>query len=179
MSSKKEIIYLPKLYMIIKKFILYSLLMLSLFDVYAAQVTDTIPTVFMIGEHELEYESLVVECNDILLNVCNDSMDEAYEQWLLMLHNMETYAQEKEIEIRGVKLWLNVFWRPDGSIKNIVFYPKPNCKNMDFQVLTDLLTEFVDGYAFTKTNIECFAHYGSATFPTHSELLFNIDKTDK
>ncbi len=134
---------------------------------------DTIPSVFMIGEYELEYESLVVECEDILLQVCDDSMEEAYEHWLLMLHDMEKFAKEEEIEIRGVKLWLNTFWNPDGTIKNIVYYPKPNCRNMDFSKLGNFFNKFVDNYAFTKTNIDCFAHYGSASFPTHTELLFN------
>jgi hypothetical protein len=133
---------------------------------------DSLPEVFMIGDHELEYESLVVECSDILLNVCDDSMEEAYEHWLLMLHDIEKYAIEQDIEIRGVKLWLNVFWNTDGTIKHLVFYPKPNCRNMDFEELSDFFTDFTIDYNFTKENSNCFAHYGSASFPTHTELLF-------
>lgn len=133
---------------------------------------DTLPQVFMIGDYELEYESLVVECSDILLNVCDDSMEEAYEHWLLMLHDIEKFATEQEIEIRGIKLWLNVFWNIDGTIKHIVFYPKPNCRNMDFHELLAFFQEFIIDYNFTKENANCFAHYGSASFPTHTELLF-------
>ena len=133
---------------------------------------DSLPEVFMIGDHELEYESLVVECSDILLNVCDDSMEEAYEHWLLMLHDIEKYALEQDIEIRGIKLWLNVFWNTDGTIKHLVFYPKPNCRNMDFDELSDFFADFTIDYNFTKENANCFAHYGSASFPTHTELLF-------
>ncbi len=133
---------------------------------------DSLPEVFMIGDHELEYESLVVECSDILLNVCDDSMEEAYEHWLLMLHDIEKYALEQDVEIRGVKLWLNVFWNTDGTIKHLVFYPKPNCRNMDFEKLSDFFSDFAIDYNFTKENANCFAHYGSASFPTHTELLF-------
>ena len=137
-----------------------------------------IPAVFMIGDYELDYEALVVECDDLLLNVCNDSMDEAYEHWLLMLHDIELYAQEKKVEIRGVKLWLNAFWNPDGSIRHLVYYPKPNCRNMDFEHLTSFFNEFLEGYQFTKSAKKCFAHYGSASFPTHTDLYFQ-DSTTK
>ncbi len=138
-----------------------------------ANALDTIPSVFMIGEYELEYESLVVECEDILLKVCDDSMEEAYEHWLLMLHDIEKFAEEEQVEIRGVKLWVNAFWNPDGSIKNMVFYPKPNCRNMDFNELGAFFDKFIAEYTFTKINTDCFAHYGSASFPTHTELFFN------
>lgn len=147
-------------------------IILASFSALASEV-DTIPNVFMIGEYELEYESLVVECEDILLKVCDDSMEEAYEHWLLMLHDIEKYAEEENVEIRGVKLWLNAFWNPDGTIKNIVFYPKPNCRNMDFNELGTFFDKFIGSYSFTKSNVECFAHYGSASFPTHTELFFN------
>ena len=135
-------------------------------------VQDSLPQVFMIGDHELEYESLVVECSDILLGVCDDSMEEAYEHWLLMLHDIEKFAIEQDVEIRGTKLWLNAFWNTDGSIKNLVFYPKPNCRNIDFDELTTFFNDFITDYKFTKMNSNCFSHYGSATFPTHTELLF-------
>lgn len=155
----------------------FSLLFGLLFYVSFAfcSTQDTLPAVFMIGDFELEYESLVVECSDILLNVCDDSMEEAYEHWLLMLHDIEKYAVEQETEIRGVKLWLNVFWNTDGTIKHLVFYPKPNCRNMDFSQLSLFFEDFIIDYNFTKDNANCFAHYGSASFPTHTELLFKKD----
>ncbi len=152
----------------------FSLLLSALlFSTYAfSMAQDSLPQVFMIGDHELEYESLVVECSDILLSVCDDSMEEAYEHWLLMLHDIEKFAVEQNIEIRGTKLWLNAFWNTDGSIKNLVFYPKPNCRNIDFDELTAFFNDFISDYSFTKVNNTCFSHYGSATFPTHTELLF-------
>lgn len=145
-------------------------------SIAASIPTDTIPTVFMIGDYELEYESLVGECNTILLNVCDDSMDEAYDHWLLMLHDLELFAEKKDMDIRGLKLWINAFWNPDGSVKHIVFYPKPNCKNIDFSQFATLLQQFSQDYTFTKVNEDCFAHYGSASFPTFTELLFKQNK---
>lgn len=133
-------------------------------------VIDSLPSVFMIGEHELEYEGMVVDCPHMLLAVCEDSMDEAYKEWLLMLKDIEDYAVEEEFEIRGIKIWLNVLWNPNGTIKHLVFYPKPNSRNMDFEELRQFFIKFVGQYKFKKSFETCFSHYGSAKFPSFAEL---------
>jgi len=136
---------------------------------------DTLPNVFMIGENESEYETLVTSCNTLLLTVCEDDMDLAYRKWLGLLSDMEKYAEEKEIDIRGVKIWINVFWDEEGNIKHLVYYPKPNSKNMDFDQLSLFFESFSDAHKLDYTSSKCFSHYGSAAFPTFAELY--LDKT--
>ncbi len=133
-------------------------------------VVDTLPPVFLIGEHEFEYESKVKECDKLLLEVCQDSMQLAYKHWLLMLHDMEIYAEAEGFDIKGIKIWLNVFWDENGSIDKIVYYPKPNSRNADFDELTIFLKKFVTRYKFPLNYESCFSHYGSATFPTFAKL---------
>lgn len=131
---------------------------------------DTLPPVFLIGEHEFEYESKVKECDKLLLEVCQDSMELAYKHWILMLHDMEIYAESEDFDIKGIKIWINVFWDDSGSIDKIVYYPKPNSRNADFAELTLFLEKFVSQYQFPLDYQSCFAHYGSATFPTFAKL---------
>ncbi len=90
-----------------------------------------------------------------------------------MLHEMENHADSLGFDIKGIKMWLNVFWSEDGSIKRLVYYPKPNSKNIDFSKLTNFLAAFVQSYQFTLTANECFSHYGSASFPTHAQLYLS------
>ena len=97
---------------------------------------DSLPEVFMIGQNELLYEGLVTKCNYPLLTVCQDSMDLAYTKWMQMLSNMEQFAEQSEFDIKGIKIWLNVFWDEDGTIDHLVYFPKPNSRNMDFTLLT-------------------------------------------
>jgi len=145
---------------------------LSVSAVYAEKTisVDTLPPVFLIGEHEFEYESKVKECDKLLLEVCQDSMQLAYRHWLLMLHDMEIYAEAEDFDIKGIKIWLNVFWDAEGSIDKIVYYPKPNSRNTDFSQLTLFLEKFVLQYEFPLDYNSCFSHYGSATFPTFAKL---------
>ena len=157
----------------LKKFYILQLVIsfIAITDTIAQDlVNDTLPSVFMIGEFELQYESMVVDCSELLLGVCDDSMDEAYKEWLLMLKDIEDYAVSQEFEIRGIKTWLNIFWNEDGTIKHLVFYPKPNSRNMDFEELRQFFASFVAQYTFSKSFEDCFAHYGSAKFPSFAEL---------
>lgn len=128
--------------------------------------TDVSARAFLIGENEKHFESLVSEHGEQLLNVCNNSMDKAYKSWVSLLKDLEGFADDRKFDLKGTKIWINVFWNADGSIRNIVYYPKPNSKNMDFSLLSDFLSDFASNYQFTLTNERPFSHYGSASFPT-------------
>lgn len=161
---------------IIKTYLSFLLLLsLSATQLVAAPVAsyegiDSLPQVFMIGQNEIEYENLVTVCNKPLLNVYQDSMDMAYRYWMTMLSDMEQYADKAEFDIKGIKIWLNVFWNPNGSIKHIVYFPKPNSRNMDFDLLTKFFKRFADQWAASNGESKCYSHYGSATFPTFADL---------
>lgn len=131
---------------------------------------DTLPDVFMIGQNEIQYEDLVANCNKPLLSVCSDSMDLAYRSWMGLLSQMEQYAEKSDFDIKGIKIWLNVFWDSEGTIKHLVYFPKPNSRNMDFDLLTKFLAKFVDTYEMDSSETNCYSHYGSATFPTFAEI---------
>jgi len=138
---------------------------------------DSLPNVFMIGENEDEYEDLVTACNTMLLNVCENDMDMAYRKWLGLLSDMEKFAEAQEIDIRGVKIWINVFWDKDGAIKHLVYYPKPNSKNMDFDKLSVFFETFASEHKIDTTHSgKCFSHYGSATFPTFADIYLGESK---
>ena len=138
--------------------------------IYTDSRIDTLPSVFKIGENESAYEALVTECSNPLLTVCQDSMDLAYRRWMTMLSEMEVFAEKSDFDIKGIKIWLNVFWSPNGEIKHLVYFPKPNSRNMDFDLLTKFLFNFVDNYQMESLDDYCFSHYGSAAFPTFADI---------
>ena len=138
--------------------------------------SEELPQVFIIGEFEHDYEKMVLECDDHLLSVCDGSMDMAYNVWLHMISNLEQFASEKSFDINGTKLWLTAYWNKDGTIKHLVYYPKPNSKNMDFQKLTGFFTEFTGVYKLPLESESCFSHYGSATFPSFANHYFKQSK---
>ena len=127
---------------------------------------DVLPKVFIIGEHENQFETLARDHSTMLLTVCNDDIDVAYDRWLGMLKEMEHYATYIDYDLKGVKMWLNVFYEPNGKVKHIAYYLKPNSKNVKTDELTAFFSSFMNHYTFPLVADKRYSHYGSATFPT-------------
>lgn len=141
----------------------------------SASGTDSssdIPVTFLISEDDNAYGNLVVNTPTLLLDVCDNAMDAAYKKWIYMLADLEEVAEESGFDVKGLKIWINVFWNADGSIKNIVYYPKPNSKNIDYKEFTRFLDKFAEDYILDVKSESSFAHYGSASFPTFVSQMF-------
>jgi len=138
-------------------------------DVHTESAASSL--VKMIGDDEVLQSELNIECADILVQINGMTMRSAYTVWLSMLSDLEAFAKKMEYDINGVKLWLNVYWHPDGSIRQIIFYPKPNSRNIDFKQLANLINSYAQSYNLPVTHSQCFSHYGSASFPTFYDQL--------
>jgi hypothetical protein len=130
----------------------------------------TLPKVFVLGEFESSYDDLVKNYEQSLLTACDCTMKSAFAKWLGMLHELDLYAKKQEVDIRGVKVWLHVFWKADGSIDHIAYHLRPNSKNIDDAVMTTLLESFAKQYVFPVTSESGFAHYSTGSFPVFGEL---------
>ena len=128
--------------------------------------TLSLPKVFLIGEYEEQYGLLYETYHDILLTVCHDDMNLAFDKWMDMLTEMEAYSDQIDFELRGIKVWLKVFWNATGTIQHISYYLKPNSRNIDIAELSAFLSSFMNHYQLPiKTEVN-FTHNGSAAFPT-------------
>lgn len=134
---------------------------------------DTLPRVFTVGEYSKQYEDLVTECELPLLQISAMSMDKASEHWLKVLRELELHAESMEFDIKGVRLWINIFWNADGSIRHMVYFPKRNSKNVDFKRLAVVLRSFCESSTTKLRAPACYSHSGSARFPTHAEFLMD------
>lgn len=127
---------------------------------------STLPRVFMIGEYEKPYESMSSKYDKMLLNAYGDDLTRAFYAWTSILMDMETYAKEMKFDLNGLKIWMNVFINQDGTIQHIVYFPKPNSRNMQFEQLTEFLNNFCRVYRFKDPLPMKCSHFGSASFPT-------------
>ena len=132
-------------------------------------INDSIPDVFLLGEYESSYEKLVANCDNSLLNVAGSSIDKASEQWLMFLRDLENFAQKNDFDIKGVKIWLSVFWNADGSIGHIAYFPKPKSRNIDFMKFTQILRIFSVKHKMKLKSQTCFSHNGIASFPSFAD----------
>lgn len=141
-----------------------------------AAANEEFPPVFLIGENADAFSLLSEDYNTILLTVCGDDMDYAHEQWMDMLSSIEDYSERVNYDLKGVKLYMYVFWNADGSIAHLAYYPKPNSRNLPLEELTALFKGFVKEYRLPVKSDEGFSHYASASFPVFFKPEYRVRK---
>ena len=157
----------------IKLFLLIVFCSAASYTLQSQELSDLseVPSVFRLGNHSAAYETLLSGCNNSLLENAGESLDEAYIYWLNLLQSIEEYAKDGNFDIRGVKLWLNIFWDSRGRIMHICYYPKHDSRNIDFDRFEKMLTEFVSEEHPGISSNSCFNHSGTAQFPSHADFL--------
>ncbi|HYD91349.1 MAG TPA: hypothetical protein VEA37_07685, partial [Flavobacterium sp.] len=92
-------------------------------------VSIDVPEVFLIGQYEDQYMALSKEHPAIFMSVYNNDIDKAFRGWSNLLMDIEDYAADINFDLKGVKLWLNIYFRANGTIEHLAFFPKPNSRN--------------------------------------------------
>ncbi len=150
-------------------------LTISVFSVGSLSATITAdslgPKVFLLGEDEDQMNALSKNYPNLLMKVCQNDMDVAYDKWMNMLSDMETYSTKIGYDIKGIKLWMNVYWNKTGKIDYIGYYLKPNSRNIKTEELNAFFINFIKNYQMKLTYTGKFYHNGSAAFPTHYKFL--------
>ena len=124
------------------------------------------PEVFLIGEHEDKYMALSKQHPAIFASIYQNDIDRAFRGYADMLMDMEDYADRIRFDIKGVKLWFNIYFNADGTIQHLAFFPKPNSRNVPEEHLVAFFRSFVQQYRLPVTAEKNFQHSASAAFPT-------------
>lgn len=128
---------------------------------------DTIlPKAFLLGDHERQFEKLTMEYETLLLTATDNNMNLAFNKWVTMITEMEDYSESIGYDLKGIKMWMNIFWEEDGTIAHIAFFLKPNSRNVDVEELKAFFSSFARHYTFPLLYKTKYSHYGSASFPT-------------
>ncbi len=133
--------------------------------------SEDMPEVFRLGENERGYEALNQNYSQTLLEVCNFDTQKAFDTWMGMMREMEDYSKKIRFDIKGVKLWLHVFWNEDGSISHIGYLLRPDSRNVNPLELAAFLKTFMGRYELPLTSSRKFSHYTGANFPIYSEKV--------
>lgn len=124
------------------------------------------PQVFLVGQYEDQYLLLSEQFPKPFLEVYNNDIDLAFKGWSELLMDMEDYAAELQFDMKGVKLWLNIWFNTDGTVAHLAYFPKPNSRNIPEEQLTAFFRTFVKQYHFKDKSAQGFQHSASASFPT-------------
>jgi len=127
--------------------------------------SQALPAIFQIGEFEDQFEALSFEYETSLLSACDDNMDLAFTKWQSLLKAMEEFGDLNGVDLKGVKMWINVFWDENGKIDHIAYFLKPQSKNVEQKYISALFLEFSKTYQMPLTYPGKFSHHGIASFP--------------
>lgn len=131
------------------------------------------PKVFILGEDEQIYEKLTLDYSQTLLKASKNDIKSAFANWLEMMQEIEAYAKKIRFDIKGVRLWMHVFWNKEGKIDHIGFLLRPDSRNIPTRELAAFLSSFMNRYTFPLKSNENYAHYTGASFPTFFERVAN------
>ena len=127
--------------------------------------------VFLLGDDEKLMERLSKEYPTLLMTVCQNDMDLAYDKWMMMLTDMENYADKLGFDIKGTKMYMNVYWNKEGTIEYLGYYLKPNSRNIKEEEFAAFLLSFIRNYKMNLKSEVKYFHNGSVSFPTHYKFL--------
>ncbi|MEY4927195.1 MAG: hypothetical protein RI894_1631 [Bacteroidota bacterium] len=130
-----------------------------------AKKKDDLPKVFSLSEDQAILEQLSLLYTKGLIEVCNDDTDVAFTKWNSMMLALEQYADKQNVNIKGVKMWIKVYWATDGTVEHIGYSLKPNSRNVKIAEFNALLKTFLEGYKLQQTGDAKFTNSGSVSFP--------------
>jgi len=128
------------------------------------------PTVFLINDHSNAFEALSRSYNTPLINACEDDLETAFYKWKDMMIALENFSKSEGYDIRGIKMWIKIFWAADGSLEHIAYFLKPHSRNVSTEELSDFFQSFMATYRLPIDVERSFSHYGSVSFPTYYQL---------
>ena len=86
---------------------------------------------------------------------------------------MDAYAENIDFDLKGVKVWLHVFWSETGRIDHLGFLLRPDSRLINVSELKVFFAGFIEQYQLQVTSTRKFNHYTGATFPTVAERAFD------
>lgn len=125
--------------------------------------------VFVLGQAEERYEQLTSTYTQTLLGACQNNIQVAFDQWLVMMRAIDEHAGRVNFNLKGVKVWLHVFWAENGTIDHLGFLLRPDSRYVEEAELRAFFADFVSNYQFSIKSDRKYSHYTGATFPTLSE----------
>lgn len=138
------------------------LLMGSLFGAKAQQL----PTVVNLTAQDSLVEVLNQQYPASLLVASDTSLSKMRATWEDMLIQLEQLSKQEKVDLRGVRLWLKVYWGTDGRIEHLAYQLQPRSLNISHVELQALLRYFVQQYRPALRYKADFAHQTAVSFPT-------------
>jgi len=126
-----------------------------------------IPKVINVREDTKLLEQLSSDYKSSLFIASDTDFDKTAENWKHLLTAMEIYSQQINFDLRGVKLWLKVFWAKDGQIDHISYFLSDGSINIKLVDLEAFVSSFSNNYTLPQEHNHRFSYDSRVVFPLY------------
>ncbi len=148
---------------------LLSICLIVLVQIGAMAQKGGMDRIFLLGSTETNYEQLTTTYSQSMLEAAQMDITKAFEHWLGMLQEIDKYADRINFDVKGVKVWMHVFFNEQGGIDKLGYLLRPDSRYVDETEIQAFFAGFVKEYTFPLKSDRKYNHYTGATFPTLSE----------
>lgn len=145
-----------------------SLLFLSLFILISLIAkAQELPKVIDVSQSDQQLEVLSGQYKSSLLTAADTNLTTMMNTWKHCLTAIEFYADKIKFDIKGVKMWMKIFWAKDGKIDHIAYYLQDNSINISKTDFEAFLASFSRNYQLPLTHKHRFSYSSRLQFPMY------------
>lgn len=133
--------------------------------VFTTLHAQSIPKVINGAQHGPLLDELSGQYPSSLFSASNTDFAQTVHNWRLFLLSMQEYAASIDFDLKGVKVWLKIYWAKDGSIDYIAYILSDRSININPQDWEAFLRSFMLNYKFPITHTKRFAYENPTSFP--------------
>lgn len=126
-----------------------------------------LPKVVNISNNSKLLEELSSVYKHSLFLASDEDFVQTMKHWKQTLTDMEKYANEIDFDLKGVQMWMKVYWSKDGNIDHITYYLLDKSINIDTIELEAFLRSFIKNNKLPIKYEHKFSYDSRVMFPLY------------
>lgn len=125
------------------------------------------PQVVNVGQNSEILEDLSTSYKSSLFSASDADFIKTTKNWQHVLTGIEKYAEEIDFDLKGVKIWIKVFFAKDGNIDHITYILSDTSINIDTIELEAFFRSFMRNYKLPEFHEQKFSYDARIQFPLY------------
>lgn len=130
-----------------------------------ARSNKALPKIINATQNSAALEELSNQYQSSLFSASDTNFVTTINNWRGFLQLMEEYSETIDFDIRGVKVWMKIFWAKDGTIDYLVYALSDRSINIDVIEWEAFLRSFVRNTKLPIKFHRGFTYDGRVMFP--------------
>ena len=125
------------------------------------------PQVVNVAQNSKILEDLSTDYKSSLFSASDADFSKTTQNWHHVIMGIEKYAEEIKFDLKGVKIWIKVFFAKDGNIDHITYILSETSINIDTIELEAFFRSFMRNYKLPEVHEQKFSYDARLQFPLY------------